>query len=53
MIIGLASAIEYVQNLGFKFIQQQEQELLSFATNEMGKIDEIEIIGTANPVKLV
>ncbi len=47
-VIGMASAIEYVQNLGFKFIQQQEQELLSFATNEMGKIDEIEIIGTAN-----
>ena len=47
-IIGLATAIEYVQNLGFKFIQQQEQELLSFATNEMNKIDEIEIIGTAS-----
>jgi cysteine desulfurase / selenocysteine lyase len=47
-VIGMASAIEYVQNLGFKFIQQQEQELLSFATNEMSKIDEIEIIGTAN-----
>ena len=47
-IIGLATAIEYVQNLGFKFIQQQEQDLLSFATNEMNKIDEIEIIGTAS-----
>ncbi|MDG2369545.1 MAG: cysteine desulfurase [Flavobacteriales bacterium] len=47
-VIGMATAIEYVQNVGFKFIQQQEQELLSFATNEMLKIDEIEIIGTAN-----
>jgi len=47
-VIGLATAIEYVQNLGFKFIQQQEQDLLSFATNEMNKIDEIEIIGTAS-----
>ena len=46
-VIGMATAIEYIQEIGYDFIQQQEKELLNFATNEMLKIEGIEIIGTA------
>ena len=46
-VIGMATAIEYIQEIGYDFIQKQEKELLNFATNEMLKIEGIEIIGTA------
>ena len=47
-VIGMAAAIKYIQKIGYKFIHQQEQELLSFATAEMQKIEGIQIIGTAS-----
>ena len=46
-VIGMATAINYIQKIGYAFIQHQEQELLNFATDEIRKIDGIEIIGTA------
>ena len=46
-VIGMATAINYIQKIGYAFIQHQEQELLNFATDEIRKIEGIEIIGTA------
>jgi cysteine desulfurase/selenocysteine lyase len=40
-------AIDYLNNIGFDFIKQQEKELLSYATSELSKIDGLTIIGTA------
>lgn len=45
--IGLGVAIDYVQSVGFDFIQKQEKELLEYATQELLKIDGLKIIGEA------
>ncbi|MAP01945.1 MAG: cysteine desulfurase CsdA [Flavobacteriales bacterium] len=44
-VIGLATAIKYVQNIGFSFIEKQEKQLLEYATNEILKVDGLKIIG--------
>lgn len=45
--IGLGKAIDYVQSIGFNFIEKQEEELLSYATEELLKIEGLKIIGEA------
>ncbi len=45
--IGLGAAIDYIQQVGYDFIQQQEQQLLDHATRLLSEIPEIKIIGTA------
>ena len=45
--IGLGAAIDYVNSIGFEFIQKQEQELLHYATQELSKIEGLRIIGEA------
>ena len=45
--IGLGVAIDYIQSVGFDFIQKQEKELLEYATQELLKIDGLKIIGEA------
>ena len=46
--IGLGVAIDYVNSVGFEFIQKQEKELLEYATQELKKIEGLKIIGEAN-----
>lgn len=46
-VIGLGSAVDYVQNLGLDNIHRYENELLSHATESISRIDGIHIIGTA------
>lgn len=45
--IGLGAAIDYVNSIGFEFIQKQEKELLHYATQELRKINGLKIIGEA------
>jgi cysteine desulfurase/selenocysteine lyase len=45
--IGLGRAIEYVNDIGFDWIQQHEQALLRGATQALEAIDGVRIIGTA------
>lgn len=45
--IGLGAAIDYVNTIGFDFIQKQEKEILNYATQELNKIDGLTIIGQA------
>ncbi|MBC7438944.1 MAG: cysteine desulfurase, partial [Flavobacterium sp.] len=45
--IVLGTAIDYMNEIGFDNIQQQENELLEYATNELLAIDGLKIYGTA------
>jgi cysteine desulfurase/selenocysteine lyase len=52
--IGLATAIEYVQNLGLENIAAYEKELLDYGTKKLSSIDGLRIIGTAeNKVSVI
>ena len=46
--IGLGVAMDYVNSVGFEFIANQEKELLTYATQELLKIEGLKIIGTAD-----
>ncbi|HEY8507153.1 MAG TPA: cysteine desulfurase [Steroidobacteraceae bacterium] len=45
--VGLAAAIDYVENLGLEAIAAHEHRLLELATETLAKIPGLEIIGTA------
>ena len=45
--IVLGTAIDYMNDIGFDNIQQQENELLEYATNELLAIEGLKIYGTA------
>ena len=45
-VIGLGTAIEYINAIGLKNIEEYEKELLKYATKELLKIDGLKIIGT-------
>jgi len=45
--IVFGTAIDYMNQIGFDFIQQQEAMLLKYATEELLKIEGLKIIGTA------
>lgn len=45
--VGLTSAIDYIQSLGFDAIHEHESEVLQYATEQIKLIDGVKIIGTA------
>jgi len=45
--IGLAAAIEYVQSVGFENLVPHEESLLAYATQQLGDVPGVRIIGTA------
>ena len=45
--VGLAAAIDYVESIGMEHIEQHEQELLKYATEELKKIEGLRIYGEA------
>jgi len=45
--VGLGAALDYVSKIGLENIYRYEHDLLSYATNELGKISGVKIIGTA------
>ncbi len=45
--IGLAAAIKYITNIGFKSIEKHEDDLLQYATKELNKIEGLVIYGTS------
>jgi len=46
-VIGLGRAIQFIEEVGFPFIKQQEQVLLHYATQKLQEFPEIKLIGTA------
>jgi cysteine desulfurase / selenocysteine lyase len=45
--IGLAAAIDYLNAIGFDNIEAYEHELMKYATQKLGSIEGLRIIGTA------
>ena len=45
--LGLAAAIDYVNEIGFKNISAHEHDLLVYATEALKSTEEVKIIGTA------
>jgi cysteine desulfurase/selenocysteine lyase len=45
--VGLAAAMDYVESLGIDAIAAHERHLLELATAEVGRLRDIELIGTA------
>lgn len=48
-VIGFAAAIAYIQKLGMDNIIQYEEELLSYATSVLNRIEGMEILGEKAP----
>lgn len=47
-VIGLGAAIDYIENLGYENITKMEDELISYAREELSKLDYIELYLTPN-----
>jgi cysteine desulfurase/selenocysteine lyase len=46
-VVGLKTAIDYIENIGIEKIAAYHQELLHYACNKLSQIDGIEFYGTA------
>ena len=47
-VIGLGAAIDYIENIGYDKIQEIEEEVVSYARNELSKQDYLELYMTSN-----
>ena len=47
-VIGLGAAIDYIENVGYNKIQQIENEVLSYAIQELKKLDYLTVYATPN-----
>lgn len=47
--IGLAAAIDYVEQIGMEKIFLHDQQLLKYAEKQLHSIEQVKIIGTAHP----
>ncbi len=47
-VIGLGTAIDYIENIGYDIIQEIENEVVSYAIIELKKLDYIELYLTQN-----
>ena len=45
--IGLGAAIEYLRGLDWEAVQAHEHDLLTYATERLGALPEVELVGTA------
>ncbi|MBV8877822.1 MAG: cysteine desulfurase [Gammaproteobacteria bacterium] len=45
--VGLAAAMDYLEGLGIEAVAAHEQHLLELATVELGRMPQIELVGTA------
>ena len=46
-VVGLGAAVDYVRTVGMEAITAYEQELLTYATDRISRIDGVRLIGTA------
>lgn len=47
-VIGLGAAIDYIENLGYDKIQEIEHEVISYARQELSKLDYLTVYTTPN-----
>ncbi len=45
--IGLGAAIDYLRGLDWEAVQAHERDLLTYATERLGALPEVEVVGTA------
>jgi cysteine desulfurase/selenocysteine lyase len=45
--VGLGAAVDYLERIGMENVARHEQELLAYATEALGKIPGVRLIGTA------
>lgn len=50
-VIGLGTAIDYIENIGYDNIQKIEEEVLEYAKQELTKLDYLELYITPNNEK--
>ena len=50
-VIGLGAAIDYIENLGYNKIQEIEHEVISYARQELSKLDYLTLYTTPNEEK--
>ncbi len=50
-VVGLGAAIDYIQNIGYEKIQEIEDEIVSYAREELKKLDYITLYMTPNSQK--
>ena len=46
-VIGLAAGIDYISKIGLDHIAEYEQDVLEYGTEQLGAIDGLQLIGTA------
>lgn len=46
-VVGMGTAIDYIQEIGYGFIDQQEKLLLEYGTRKLEELGYIQIIGTS------
>ncbi len=46
-VVGLGAGVEYINRIGYDFIEKQEKELLDYATERFEELSGVRIIGTA------
>lgn len=51
--IAFGAAVDYMNSVGFDNIEKQENELLSYATQELEKIEGLKIYGTTNKTSVI
>lgn len=44
-VIGLGAAVDYLTSLGMDFVQQREHELVSYAMEQLGRVEGLRILG--------
>ena len=47
-VVGLGAAIDYIENLGYDKIQEIEDDVISYAREELSKLDYLELYMTPN-----
>ena len=47
-VVGLATAIDYIEGIGYDTIKKQEDEILDYAKDELSKLDFVETYYTKN-----
>ncbi len=49
--VGLATACEYLSNLGMENVAQHDQELVTYALEKLSKVPHVIIVGSMDPTK--
>ena len=47
-VVGLGAAIDYIENIGYEKIQEIEEDVVSYAREELSKLDYLELYMTPN-----